>query len=153
MPRSAAGRELRVMSGRLPYAEEEDEVPGLVGAAPPLEPTPSAPSAAAPAPEPPVPEPPAAALAKPARPQPGAAPVAEAQRRLLIEALRGTPLGPDEDPMPVAMAAISLLRSIPFADAREDGSGAWSIALPPDVARDLRSFTAAPSRRRARCRS
>lgn len=149
MPGFAAALERRMMTGRLPYAEEEDEVPGLVGAAPPLAPSPHASRSAAPAPNVSVPEPPAAPVAKRVPPQPDAAPVAEAQRRLLIEAVRGGPLGADEDPALAAMAAISLLRGIPFAAAQQDGSGAWSIPLPPEVARDLRSFTAAPPRRRA----
>jgi hypothetical protein len=143
------------MTGRLPYAEEEDEVPGLVGAAPPLVPSPPTPRAPAPTTQATAPEAPEASphtvptSAKPSPTPPSASPVAEAQRRLLIEAVRGGPLGTDEDPMLVAMAAISLLRGIPFAAAQQDGSGAWSIPLPPEVARDLRSFTAAPPRRRA----
>lgn len=143
------------MTGRLPYAEEEDEVPGLVGAAPPLVPSASAPRAPAPTAQATAPErteaprPTSPAPTKPSQPPSDASPVAEAQRRLLIEAVRGGPLGADEDPMLVAMAAISLLRGIPFAAAQQDGSGAWSIPLPPEVARDLRSFTAAPPRRRA----
>ena len=143
------------MTGRLPYAEEEDEVPGLVGAVPPLVASPPAPRAPAQTTQATAPEPPKAprltALAptKPSQPPPDASPVAEAQRRLLIEAVRGGSLGADEDPMLVAMAAIGLLRGIPFAEASQDGSGAWSIPLPPEVARDLRSFTAASPRRRA----